>query len=403
LIHLYSLVWKLFHILEPIWQKNNRYSQFRSRQTKTWQSFLTTPLPKGSKRYWLHGASVGELDQVRGLSREIQKQEPESVILVSTFSESVTARQLQSEDWDFGIYLPWENKKEYQMILEHLEPKIFVVFAWDIWPILLSLLKKKGTKLYFGAAGFSKTSSRLKFPLKSLTTFSLGLFDNIYPAHNSFVDTFEKLLPNREFEVVGDTRIDTVLDKIEIKKEPLERLLSDLESPIVFGSTYVSCEIGIELWREKYPKENIWVFPHKYEKERSKSWQNYIHWSEILDGSKKPSQSIVFDILGNLAFAYRYAKAAYIGGAFHNRVHNTLEPAAFGLPIFTGPKIANASEAMNMNKLGGLIILSSPLSMVEIMEPDWIASNGKELGKKNLEFVLESKGASRRLFEKIKN
>lgn len=42
---------------------------------------------------------------------------------------------------------------------------------------------------------------------------------------------------------------------------------------------------------------------------------------------------------------YYYGSVAYIGGAFGSGLHNTLEPAAFGLPIIFGPKYARFAEA----------------------------------------------------------
>jgi 3-deoxy-D-manno-octulosonic-acid transferase len=44
---------------------------------------------------------------------------------------------------------------------------------------------------------------------------------------------------------------------------------------------------------------------------------------------------------------------AYIGGGFGKGIHNTLEPAAFGLPIIFGPKYEKFEEARQMVARGG--------------------------------------------------
>lgn len=60
--------------------------------------------------------------------------------------------------------------------------------------------------------------------------------------------------------------------------------------------------------------------------------------------------------MGTLFAWYPSATVFYLGGTF-NKVggHNALEPAAFGLPVITGPFIASDNtEALEMEKGGGL-------------------------------------------------
>jgi 3-deoxy-D-manno-octulosonic-acid transferase len=50
---------------------------------------------------------------------------------------------------------------------------------------------------------------------------------------------------------------------------------------------------------------------------------------------------------------YRYGTVAYIGGGFGKGIHNTLEPAAFGLPVIFGPRYEKFEEARQMVARGG--------------------------------------------------
>jgi 3-deoxy-D-manno-octulosonic-acid transferase len=55
-----------------------------------------------------------------------------------------------------------------------------------------------------------------------------------------------------------------------------------------------------------------------------------------------------------LSSIYRYADFAYIGGAFGDGLHNILEPAVFGMPIFFGqPQYKKFQEAHDLLHLGG--------------------------------------------------
>ncbi|MEM8968505.1 MAG: hypothetical protein AAGE93_18955 [Bacteroidota bacterium] len=55
-----------------------------------------------------------------------------------------------------------------------------------------------------------------------------------------------------------------------------------------------------------------------------------------------------------LTSLYRYGDFAYVGGAFGKSLHNTLEPATFGMPLFFGNRIyQHVREANDLLKLNG--------------------------------------------------
>lgn len=51
-----------------------------------------------------------------------------------------------------------------------------------------------------------------------------------------------------------------------------------------------------------------------------------------------PADVMLLDSLGELAWSYRYSRAAYVGGALEGKGHNVLEPVAWGLPVAYGPR-----------------------------------------------------------------
>jgi 3-deoxy-D-manno-octulosonic-acid transferase len=60
---------------------------------------------------------------------------------------------------------------------------------------------------------------------------------------------------------------------------------------------------------------------------------------------------LLIDNVGLLSQLYRFGRFAYIGGAFGAGLHNTLEAAAFGLPVFFGPRYAKFQEAVALVQL----------------------------------------------------
>ena len=61
---------------------------------------------------------------------------------------------------------------------------------------------------------------------------------------------------------------------------------------------------------------------------------------------------MILDTLGLLSKVYRFADAAWIGGAFKTGLHNTLEPAVYGIPIGFGPTFEKFQEAKDLIQIG---------------------------------------------------
>ncbi len=57
---------------------------------------------------------------------------------------------------------------------------------------------------------------------------------------------------------------------------------------------------------------------------------------------------LIIDNIGLLSSLYRYGTYGYIGGAFGKGLHNTLEAAVFGLPLFFGPAYEKFQEAIDL-------------------------------------------------------
>jgi 3-deoxy-D-manno-octulosonic-acid transferase len=175
---------------------------------------------------------------------------------------------------------------------------------------------------------------------------------------------------------------------------------------IILASTYLECDNVLipsfsELLKNKY---SIWIFPHKINNERINELEHNLNKNKIefskysnikIDDLK---QVIIFDILGLLAFAYRHAYLCYVGGAFHNRVHNVIEPAYFGLPICTGKKISHASEALELNHFGFLNIISNTTDFINFCN----SYNDENYYNKNkfniINYVKNKRGSSMKFF-----
>ncbi|TGL16687.1 3-deoxy-D-manno-octulosonic acid transferase [Leptospira meyeri] len=367
---------------------------------------------------WLHAASVGELDQAKALTETIRKKNKNVFIIQSVFSSSVKETSFQDPLADVYFYLPLDRAGAYNQIFSHFQPKVLFVMAWDTWPNLLKKAYQMGTKSYLACASLSSESSRKNVIIRSLTKASFRYLTGIYPSHELMAKEFEGLVTKKtDFCVLGDTRFESVLNKLETKlpNPYFTNFISEQKDflsknkPIILGSTYGICEEHFTYYLKKHSNDSYyWIFPHKWEETRMNDFISNLEkfgsvgvFSKRIQGDPLP-KFLLFDLMGILAFAYQYGSFAYVGGAWLHRVHNTIEPAALGLPVITGPKIYNAPEAIVMRELGGLFKTATGLEFIEkfhLLTKDQTLR--EKMGNGNRNFVVENRGASEKIYNRV--
>ncbi|MCE9501901.1 MAG: 3-deoxy-D-manno-octulosonic acid transferase [Leptospira sp.] len=372
--------------------------------------------PAGKRVIWFHAASVGELDQCKALANVLHEKEPETIILQSTFSESVTNKNLQGHVSFLNFRLPVDFYSAYDFIFNKFKPEILILMAWDTWPNLIMAAKRHQTRVYLACATLNESSRRKGFLAGMLTNSIFSKLDGISPANEIFSERFRKLT-NGSVRITscGDSRFDSVIEKIENSgtNSRFNRLLEKYpwKKKVIFASTYSACEKILFPAIPDIPEDTgIWIFPHKISDERINDIKTHLDslkieytvYSKFQDGPLP--RTVIFDVLGILAFAYREATIAYIGGGIHNRVHNVIEPAYFGLPVLTGPKIHNSPEAQILLKFGGLFTCNTENEFRKNFLY-LLSNNGrvKKINSENRQFVKTNRGASLRFYQEFLN
>ena len=90
---------------------------------------------------------------------------------------------------------------------------------------------------------------------------------------------------------------------------------------------------------------------------------------------------------------------ADIGGAMGTSgLHNTLEPAIYGIPIIIGKNFSTFSEAKQMIRRGGMFSIKNDQEFKDRM--DYLSENklaANKIGLINSNFVLDNKGATNKI------
>jgi 3-deoxy-D-manno-octulosonic-acid transferase len=111
-------------------------------------------------------------------------------------------------------------------------------------------------------------------------------------------------------------------------------------------------------------------------------------------------QVLIIDNIGLLSSLYAYGTIAYIGGGFGKGIHNTLEAAAFGLPVIFGPNYQKFQEAKDLIELKAGFSISNQAELNDCFKL-LQADTHKEAGKQAKAYANSHTGATAQILKKL--
>jgi len=194
-----------------------------------------------------------------------------------------------------------------------------------------------------------------------------GFFRNMLKCVTQFFvqeNESQKLLAEIGFTnvtVTGDTRFDRVEQvAASIKEIPVAKKFGGQAMVMVAGSSWEADEkILAEILLQHRGRLKMIIAPHEISGSRLKevagifSGMNPEFFSEVSEVSASKADVLIIDNIGMLSSLYSYGNMAYIGGGFGKGIHNTLEAAVFGIPVFFGPHFEKFNEAKELIACGG--------------------------------------------------
>ena len=125
--------------------------------------------------------------------------------------------------------------------------------------------------------------------------------------------------------------------------------------------------------------------------------------SHIITSCFEDPQTIINEI--KKAYNLYYSSdISYIGGAFKTGLHNILEAAVYGKPLFFGPHFEHFNEAVELVSLKGAFSINSSEEMYDIVKD--FENDSKEY-QKTCEicenYVNRNLGTANKIFEHIKS
>jgi len=311
-------------------------------------------------------------------------------------------------------YLPFDTKTKAQKFIRIVQPDLFIMMRYDIWPNMIWKLKHENIPSFIADATMKMNSLRALPIMKSFHKILFGDISIILTVSESDAKAFKLFnCRDEQVKVVGDTRFDRVYQKsVEaVNKKLIQQSILNDKKVLVAGSTWEQDEeviLPAFIKLTRYEKDVILIIaPHeptllhleKIENEFAGILKT-IRFSHL--NSFTDERIIIVDSIGILLTLYTYADVAFVGGSFKQNIHNVLEAAVYGIPVMFGPKINNSQETKELQKKGGGLMVRGKREAYRRMRSLFSDKQLREnRGKISLEYVQKSIGATNKIIDEI--
>ncbi len=382
----------------------------------------TMPVPDIRGCIWFHAASVGEFEQARPIIERLKREQPERKVLITFFSCSGYEMRKDYPLADLVLYLPFATRRNARLFIKAVQPEMALFVKYEYWPAYLRELNKQNIKTYIIDAIYRERQPFFRWygaPYRRL----LRLFTILFVQDERSRELLDRY-GIRNTIVAGDTRFDRVnaicqqhkqIDILEyfVQPEitPLTAVSAEFPMPlspvmpssqprikvIVAGSTWPPDEQLLERYVHKHTDVKLVLVPHELTDEHMHHIFNlfegrFVRMSEANRNNLSLARVLLVDKMGLLSSIYQYATVAYVGGGFGVGIHNTIEPAVFGVPVLFGPNNKKFREAQDMLERGAAFTFNNYTSFEKAMDEALLHSD--DYGKRAGEYVQAELGAA---------
>ncbi len=385
---------------------------FSDKVRKMWQGeqetldILKRKVDPNASYIWFHAASLGEFEQGRPLIERIRQHYPQYKILLTFFSPSGYEVRKDYEGADIVCYLPLDTKSNAERFLNAVKPVMAFFIKYEFWYNYLHLLSQRGVPVYSVSSIFRPDQIFFKWYGQEYAHV-LRCFTRFFVQN----EESKKLLASigvKDVEVVDDTRFDRVLEiKQAAKKLSLvEAFTAKAQHVFVAGSSWQPDE---EIFIPYFNQHEDWkmiIAPHVISEEhlsqimRLLKGRKVVRYTQAQPETAAEADVLIIDCFGLLSSIYRYGQVAYVGGGFGAGIHNTLEAAVWGVPVFFGPNNQKFKEAQGLKACGGGLEINDATTFQTKMDNVRTAmEKGEDIGKEAAAYVTSHAGATEKVLK----
>lgn len=358
-----ALYFILLVLLAPwlIWDSLRRGKSFAI----WWNRWIgKSPSLQGDRRsIWLHAVSVGEVQLLQPLVRQLQKSCPDFdlVLSITTQSGYQLAAKLYPELARF--YAPLDFSWSIERVFRRLHPDLLILAELEVWPNLILASKRHGCPIAIVNGRLSDRSFRSYQRLGWLARFIFRKIDWVGAQDETYAERFNALgCESSRVEVTGSMKFDNAnFDRShpEVLSRRQQLDLRAEDKVWVVGSTQSPEEsICLEAYRkvlDSFPELKMILVPRHPERfdevaeQLEQSGFAVYRRSRMSDQIPADWQILLGDTLGELRWWWGLADLGFVGGSFGNRGgQNMIEPAGYGVCVSFGPNTQNFRDVVHL-------------------------------------------------------
>jgi 3-deoxy-D-manno-octulosonic-acid transferase len=404
MVHLYNLAIGFLRVLYWVVSFfNSKAALFINGRKNIFKNIKSALLENTDPIIWVHCASLGEFEQGRPVMEKLKNEFPKHKIMLTFFSPSGYEIRKKYNKADYIFYLPWDTKKNAIRLLDLTKPAFVIFIKYEFWFHYTTELKKRNIPSISVSSIFRSNQLFFK-PYGGFYRKILKNFDHFFVQNDESVRLLKSLnLIN--CTKAGDTRFDRVNEMVK-KGEEIEiaRKFKGDEKIMVVGSCWPEdLDVLIPFINENYYAIKFIIAPHEISEsfisnlEKALNSEN-IRYSKTSEKKVEDCQVMIIDNIGMLGRLYKYGEFAYIGGAFGKGLHNILEAACYGIPIFFGNKnYQKFQEAVDLINRGGAFEVSDYLDFKHKYEMINLPQTFLLACEVTKQYVVENLGATEKV------
>ena len=302
---------------------------------------------------WIHAVSVGEVQAVLPLIRQLLADNPGLPITVTTTTPTGSARVVeQLGEQVFHVYFPYDLPLALTGFIRRVRPRALLMVETEIWPNLLHSCRLHGVYTLLANARLSARSAQRYARLGRFTRDTFSHIDCIAAQTEADAARFRALgvAADRVF-VTGSIKFDIRIPaSLEEQVEVLRREWGG--RPVwVAGSTHEGeDELVLQAHHQvlsSFPNALLILVPRhpeRFERVAGLCKREHLKLARRSRHGSYGTQTQVYlgDTMGELPVVIGSADVAFIGGSLvPTGGHNMLEAAAQGVAVCFGPHVFN--------------------------------------------------------------
>jgi len=363
---------------------------------------------------WLHAVSVGEVNLLAPLLKELALRHSDWECVISTTTRAGYELAEKKYAGRTVFYCPLDFSWAVRRAMRRVRPDLLVLAELELWPNLIRAAKEHRAQIAVVNARLSAKSFRGYKRIRPFVKRLLANVDLIAAQNREYADRFLALAaPADRVHITGSVKYDGAqTDRHNLATVRLARLAGIAEGDLVWlaGSTQAPEEaIAIAVFRElsqEFPRLRLILVPRHPERfdevaellERAgMPWQRRTELTSA--DAPAAARILLVDAVGELGAWWGTARVAFVGGSLGKRGgQNMIEPAAYGAAVSFGPNTRNFRDIVDqlLAARGAVVVKDQAELTAFVRRAIEDASFAEQLGARARQFVASQLGATAR-------